>query len=232
MLLLKYIQDRESSLGKESVINIESKFTRDLLLTKYLQQLNIPIRIFPQGETFNTFYDLEKEFKEMEILIGYVPYVYQPEGTDNAWKLLSDPAFKADLQTLKYKKGVAFTSLGISANQAKNLIRTIEKYDPKIELRYEQLFIIGSGTELGSWSEDIAMNQMDEEGLIWEVEQNLKDGTVKFRTDDLWTYNWGIGHTKDNRLIFEGKNIQVKKGKYIVRVNLKTNKFEFTPIEK
>jgi hypothetical protein len=58
------------------------------------------------------------------------------------------------------------------------------------------------------------MTPVDAEHMKWEIDIELIDEFVKFKTSDNWTFNWGIGHNSNDKLIFNCPNIPVKSGHY------------------
>jgi hypothetical protein len=75
------------------------------------------------------------------------------------------------------------------------------------------------------------MTPVDAEHMKWEIDIELIDEFVKFKTSDNWMFNWGIGHMSDDKLIFNCPNIPVKSGHYKVFVDLNDQTYNFVPVE-
>jgi hypothetical protein len=72
----------------------------------------------------------------------------------------------------------------------------------------------------------------NEDSLIWETDVILKEGSVKFKSDNNWTNHWGGSHFPKGRADFWGDDIVVEPGKYHVILNLTENTYEFIKLDK
>ena len=216
--LFKYLKDISFTFGLDSD---NYKFLNtNPLLTEYLVSLNIPIIDYMPGDRFNDFYT--------DTI--YLFITYSPEQLSKARNLLSNEKFISNLSTIKQRKYGGIIACDLSEKSSSRLLELIEQYDPDIKLFYNELRIVGDATLLKSWADDIQMIPVDTEHMKWEIDVELIDGFVKFRTGDNWTFNWGIGHNRDDKLIFNGPNIPVKAGHYKVFVDLNKRTYKFIPL--
>lgn len=216
--LFKYLKDMSFTFGLDSdgIRNLST----DALLTGYLVDLNIPIVEYSAGDRFNDFYTDTV----------YTFFTYSQEQLSRASKLISQENFISNLLTVKQRKYWGIIACELSEKSSNRLLSLIEQYDPEIKLFYNELRIVGDATPLKSWAEDIQMTPVDAEHMLWEIDIKLLDGFVKFRTDNNWSFNWGIGHNSEDKLIFNGPNIPVKAGHYKVIVDLNEQTYRFIPL--
>ncbi|TAG97771.1 MAG: hypothetical protein EAZ17_09520 [Sphingobacteriales bacterium] len=79
--------------------------------------------------------------------------------------------------------------------------------------------LTGSATNNGWDGPDIAMQPGSVKG-VWVIRNiSLKDGEVKFRMNNSWDFNYGVGDK--NRLILDGVNIKVTAGIYNIECDLR-----------
>lgn len=116
----------------------------------------------------------------------------------------------------------------------------MEKKDGKWKISSHQivstdltLYSIGLiGTSLpGGWDVSVDMKKSDESSDVWEGVFDLKEGEVKFRANNEWYINWGGDEFPSGDMVTDGPNIKVPKGKYLVSINLESNKYSFTKVE-
>jgi len=217
--LFKYLKDMSFTFGLES--DDYRYLSTEALLTKYLVDLKIPIVEYTPGDRFTDFYT--------DTI--YTFFTYSPGQLSRARNLISQESFKSSLLTVKQRKHWGLIACELSEKSSNRLLGLIEQYDPKIKLFYNELRIVGDATPLKSWAEDIQMMPVDAEHMKWEIDIELTNGFIKFRTDNNWSFNWGIGHNSDDRLIFNGPNIPVRQGYYKVFVDLKEQTYKFIPLE-
>ncbi len=80
--------------------------------------------------------------------------------------------------------------------------------------KIESIGVIGDGAPNG-WDSDVDMTYNKAENC-WEIKGiTLKDGAIKFRANNDWTYNWG---GKLNNLTQGGDNINVTAGTYDIKL--------------
>jgi len=213
--LFKYLKDMSFTFGLDS--DGIRYLSTNVLLTEYLVDLYIPIVEYSAGDRFTDFYTDTV----------YTFFTYSPAQLSRVRKLISQENFISNLLTAKQRKYWSIIACELSEKSSNRLLSLIEQYDPVIKLFYNELRIVGDATALKSWAEDIQMTPVDAEHMNWEIDIKLTDGFVKFRTDNNWSFNWGIGHNSDEKLIFNGPNIPVKAGHYKVFVDLNEQTYKF-----
>lgn len=218
--LFKYLQDLAYAFSMKSDSRY-SFLTTDPLFEKYLVKLNIPLVTYAPGDRFTDFYSDTR----------YIFFNYKMNQISKVKNLLGDENFISDLFTTKQRKHGGILACDLSEKSSNLLLSLIEQYDPDIKLFFDELRIVGDATPLKSWADDIQMTPVDAEHMKWEIEIKLIDGFVKFKTDNNWSFNWGIGHNSDDKLIFNGPNIPVKAGHYKVFVDLNEQTYKFVPIK-
>lgn len=216
--LFKYLKDVSFTFGLDS--DSYRYLSTDALLTGYLVNLNIPIVEYTPGDRFSDFYT--------DTI--YTFFTYSPAQLLRVRKLISQENFISSVLTVKQRKYWGLIACELSEKSSNRLLSLIEQYDSDIKLFYNELRIVGDATPLKSWAEDFQMTPVDAENMKWEIEIKLSDGFVKFRTDNNWSFNWGIGHNSDDKLIFNGPNIPVHSGHYKVFVDLNEQTYKFIPI--
>ena len=216
--LFKYLKDMGFTFGFDSG-NYRFLDTNPLL-TENLVNRNIPIVEYSAGDRFNDFYTDTV----------YIISTYLPGQLLKVRNLLSDEKFISNLLTVKQRKYGGIIACNLSEISSNRLLRLIEQYDPDIKLFYNELRIVGDATPLKSWAKDIKMTPVDTDHMQWKVDIELIDGFIKFRTSDNWTFNWGIGHNREDKLIFNGPNIPVKTGHYKIFVDLSEGTYKLNPL--
>jgi len=84
----------------------------------------------------------------------------------------------------------------------------------------DDLGIVGSALP-GGWDQFVALNQTNELENTWDIVLDLEDGEVNFqRENESWRFNWGLDKFQQGKLEPLGTNIPVKKGRYLIQVNL------------
>ena len=97
---------------------------------------------------------------------------------------------------------------------------------------FEQMFITGSDSLFNGWVKAIPMKKTSIDDSNWEIELKLKDGEIKFRTDDTWKFNWGVGFRNNKNLVFEGTNIPVSAGHYRITIDIQEGTYKFVQLDK
>lgn len=90
----------------------------------------------------------------------------------------------------------------------------------------ESVGIIGSATP-GGWDADTNMRDMGDG--TYQLVVGLTDGEAKFRTNDDWADNWGGSAFPSGTGDFNGSNIPVTAGIYLVTFNPSTTEYSFAP---
>lgn len=85
--------------------------------------------------------------------------------------------------------------------------------------------IIGDSTPNGWDSPDTDMYEVDTD--VYQIYVTLNDGNLKFRRDNGWDVNYGGA---DGVAEFNGGNISVEGGNYLITLNLNNNSYSLDPI--
>lgn len=198
---------------------IQERFGFEMGMTRHLQRNGIPFRGFTTGHTYASFID-ESE-----------AYGYTSDQLERASALLSDEVFIADLMSLREYKAYL---LGVNSdipNRAAPLLAAMQAYDSDYDFSIQHMEIVGSGLREGGWDTGTPMARVSaEDDRVWEVELELVDGEVKFRTDPSWTLDWGRGGPGSGTLGFKGPNIPVEAGRYRIRIDIRKGTVLFDPI--
>lgn len=92
---------------------------------------------------------------------------------------------------------------------------------------YGSIGLIGTGTSIGNFDEDVDMTAIDTIPWVWTLETTLVAGDVKFRADDDWTNNWGAIDWPSGVGTPGGDNIPSVPGDYLVTFNSATGEYSF-----
>ena len=188
-------------------------------MARYLQQYNVPFHFYYGGTGYEEF------------IRGHKAMGYTPQQLESVQALVQDPSFRADLMTLRDSKKQLLEYIGAMGFSAQAFLSYVEDYDPQTDFELTRMEIIGTGLPDGNWASGKAMHRVDpEDEMVWEIEQELAEGLVKFRADDEWVLDWGKGENDPNTLVFKGGNFLVSPGHYRIRINLRDNTAMFTPL--
>lgn len=198
----------------------QERFGFEMGMTRHLQRNGIPVRGFTTGHTYASFIDESQA------------YGYTSDQLERASALLNDEVFIADLMSLRnYKEYLLLVNRDIP-DRAEPLLAAVQEYDPAYDFSIQHMEIVGSGLREGGWDTGTPMARVSaEDDRVWEAELELVDGEVKFRTDPLWTLDWGRGGGGSGTLGFMGPNIPVEAGHYRVRMDIREGTVRFTPID-
>ncbi len=83
------------------------------------------------------------------------------------------------------------------------------------------------GSAIGSWDNDLNMNQSPTDPTVWTLTITASDGEAKFRLNDGWDTNWGAADFPTGVGVQEGENIPVPAGTYDVTFNSSTGEYSF-----
>ena len=93
---------------------------------------------------------------------------------------------------------------------------TLEKYVPTAT--YSTVGIIGDATADG-WNGSTAMTKSTFDSNLWYIETTLTNGELKFRANNDWGVNWGSATGYFGTANFDGNNIPVEEGDYVIYFN-------------
>ncbi|AVR45392.1 hypothetical protein C7S20_08975 [Christiangramia fulva] len=186
----------------------------------HLREYNVPIQIYYAGTGYEEFI---KKGSENE---------YTPQQLSQVRTLVKAPSFIADLMTIKSIKENILNYTSTVGFSAESFLNYVEQYDPKTDYSLPKMEIIGTGLPNGQWASGLEMKRVNPENEnIWEIDQELVDGVIKFRADDEWLLDWGKGESDPKSLVFKGGDIPVKKGNYHIQIDIEKNTMEFTPLK-
>jgi len=143
--------------------------------------------------------------------------------------LLEDPKFDF---VLTYKGQYTKEVLGVSLelyNQQRIILNEIfneldEKYVSKRDQIFSQMQIVGDAVD--GWDIGRPMVKSKINSNIWEIELVLNSGELKFRNTDTWDEgNWGGSDSFHGNLEYDGQNIKMAKGRYLITLNFDKNDY-------
>ena len=205
----------------DSNIYFESAIDLNLsqVMMKYLQQNNIPVRSLTNGQGYSHFItNFSKDF-------------YTEKNIEQVLKLIQKDSFLADLKSLRAMKINVLNNIDVITVSGKSVLTHLRNQNPKLQFGIRQMEIIGSGTILKGWTIGIEMQKDLENAGVWQIDTELFDGELKFRTDGNWSNDWGLNESNPNKLMFKGANIIVKEGHYLVKININENTYEFIKLD-
>jgi hypothetical protein len=204
-------------LGYCNILTIRRNLVQPSGINTFLKLNHIPVPRTLAGTpvTINNLkrkYFTEKEIKKVE-------------------QLLQEEPLKAELRTLLVNKLLTLDQIRDVHHIGNQILNIIKEQYPVIKPNYPNIGIIGSA--LDGWIvPDRVMILTNEDSLIWETDVILKEGSVKFKSDNNWTNHWGGSHFPKGRADFWGDDIVVEPGKYHVILNLTENTYEFIKLDK
>ncbi|MCO5726026.1 hypothetical protein [Robiginitalea marina] len=189
-------------------------------MANYLMAYDIPFKIYSAGMGY-------EEFIRSQKTLGYTP-----GQLERARALAQDPSFIADLMTLKAFKEHIISFVEDTGYSADAFLEYVQQYDPETNFELARMELIGTGMPQGQWATGQPMHRVDPGNEnVWEIDQELVQGWVKFRADEEWILDWGKGENDPNMLVFKGGDIPTSNGIYRIRIDLQTQTFTFTPLE-
>jgi hypothetical protein len=95
-------------------------------------------------------------------------------------------------------------------------------------LVYETIGLIGTGSPLANWDEDVDMEKDPADEHHWTLASaTLVDGECKFRADNDWAVNWGAEDWPTGVGTQDGPNIPVVAGTYGITLYSNTGEYAF-----
>ena len=153
--------------------------------------------------------------------------IYSQQDLMKIREMVTSDQVRAILATLRAEKAfLVDVSYNTFLNDGLSMLKVIKTHNPKVRLKYSNVGILGTALPSG-WDQSVPLELVDEEKSIWELKTYLNDGVVKFRTRDSWVTNWGGKDFPKGKTIYFGDNINVRKGWYLIRINLSENEYEF-----
>ncbi|MEC7813648.1 MAG: hypothetical protein VYE38_02425, partial [Bacteroidota bacterium] len=115
-------------------------------------------------------------------------------------------------------------------DNAKEVLNSLYKFNPKIKLQFEDIQIIGTALE-SNFNEGVAMNNMSNRNSLWKIKLQLENGEIKFRNGNDWSQNWGGDDFPNGKAIWFGNNIYVEKGCHEITLDLLKKSYKFEKLK-
>ncbi len=112
-----------------------------------------------------------------------------------------------------------------------SLIKSIKSYNPKTQLKINNIELIGSA--MRSYSNSLKpMILIDESKSIWEIICNLEKGNILFTSESTpFSNGWGGKDFPNGKALMFGEKIKVSEGKYKIILNLEESHYQFIKLD-
>lgn len=155
---------------------------------------------------------------------------YSEEQIIRAEKLIKSEKFRTALRSIRTSTIWEKNTINVLLSEALSLTRAIKKYIPDVKIIYEDVGIIGTSIDgyddEGAISTPMKQNELNQN--LWEIDLNLKIGTVKFRCRDSWIQNWGGHEFPEGEAVYFGGDIPVSEaGTYHITLDVEKNRYHF-----
>ncbi len=155
---------------------------------------------------------------------------YSEEQLLIASELIHSEDIRNTLKSIKILTLYDLSTINNFEKEARSIMANIEAYYPDVRILFENVGVIG--TSIDGWDVTISTPMKETEFAVFETELFLKEGDVKFRSNDSWIQNWGGDSFPEGEAIHDGNNIHVdQSGKYFIRIDLNSNKYYFTKLD-
>lgn len=149
--------------------------------------------------------------------------------------LLGSERMRFALEELEARKA---KMIGMKYNESEvvlSALRRIQGEYPDLRLQFDDLGIVGSAVSPGlsdfeAWFRTLPFARVPDLEQRWQIDVELSDGPLKFRTRESWEENWGGTDFPEGRLRWHGDSIIVPAGRYRVTVDLKEDWYRFEPL--
>lgn len=145
-------------------------------------------------------------------------------------RLVDDPSLRRTLKSSRNEKLRNIDIMQFNMGLIKAKKDAVKDYYPEVVLLYRSMGVIGDGTQLNSWDQDVELLPTDNTKAVWEGDVNLRNGFFKFREGADWTVNWGGKGFPEGNMVWYGDNIEVREGRYHVVFNLNDRSYRFTKV--
>ena len=144
--------------------------------------------------------------------------------TDGEAKFRADNDWAANWGSGDFPAGVGTqdgANIPVVAGEYKITFNSITgEYNFEEIIVFTTVGLIGTGSPLGNWDEDVNLNQDADDEHLWTLPNiTLSDGEVKFRAEDDWAVNWGAVDFPSGVGVQDGPNILTVAGDYSVSIN-------------
>jgi len=180
-----------------------------------LQRVNVPVCDYDMGQRLA---DYILECSNEPFSTKYKTYLLE---------LITTSEFQSKFYTHRKK---CMDIISMETPPESPILESLENTFEFLTRQFNTMEIVGSGTLAGDWIKGYKMTPVNNESTIWECKITLQDGHIKFRTDETWNFNWGIGEFKTDQLVLNGGNMPVNEGEYQVIIDIEKNTYSFNPI--
>jgi hypothetical protein len=217
------------------------------LIAPVLQSAGIPnpAHLFGRSEA-NDFAIIDLEF-------------FSSDEIDRARTLIRNGSLSIPLRSLRARKNEYVEVAARRRDVARSMARSIETADPTVRLLFSDISIVGPALDAdaaawwsnadayefqsGTSAEDAVhayygwsaheknMSRVDKSEYLWQLEIELYDGLVKFRSRGNWDENWGGSTFPSGRAVWHGDNIPVTAGRYRVVLDLENRQYDFIRLD-
>jgi hypothetical protein len=188
------------------------------VLKNHLRKRHIPLRHIGQGTSYRAFID------------GAGDGFYSEENLRQARELIRSEAFLADLRTLGEWRKELVVHIDVIQTSNRQFLDYLRSHFSELPEFVEYIELVGSATPSRGWAVGYPMRAHSDRHVVWDIEIELTDGLIKFRSDSNWTLDWGRGELNPDKLVLKGADIPVKAGKYRITIDLEQNTYQIEPV--
>jgi hypothetical protein len=162
---------------------------------------------------------------------------WDPAPTDTeiaaARGLLASERMRSILEELRARKAKMTGTKFNEGEIALSALRRIQGEYPGLRLQFDNLGIVGAAVTPGedteaAWMRTIPFERLPDHEQRWQLDIDLHEGLLKFRTRESWEENWGGTDFPEGRVRWYGDAIEVPvAGRYRVTVDLKEDWYRF-----
>lgn len=154
--------------------------------------------------------------------------------TDGEAKFRADNDWAVNWSAGDFPSGIGLQdgpNIPITAGEYKITFNsTTGAYNFELLQIYGTVGLVGTATPLNSWDTDVDMTKDAVDESFWFINSiDLTTGEAKFRAEDAWTVNWGLGQWPSGIGTQDGPNIPVTGGTYRVTLNSASGDYAFAP---
>ena len=161
---------------------------------------------------------------------SYDTSLYNSKHIEILENLKNEEDFIENLKILKSDKYLNLNMLENTTDNAKEVLNSLYKFNPKIKLQFEDIQIIGTALK-DNFNEGVAMKNMNNRNSLWKIKLQLENGEIKFRNGNDWSQNWGGDDFPNGKAIWFGNNIYVEKGYYEITLDLLKKSYKFEKLK-
>jgi hypothetical protein len=184
---------------------------------------------------------------------------FSADEIDRVRTLIRNGSLSTPLRSLRARKSEYLEIAARRRDVARSMARSIKTAYATVRLHFDDISIVGPAldADAAAWwinedayqdppensAEDIvhayygwsaheaSMTRVDESDYLWELDIQLYDGLVKFRSRGSWDENWGGNTFPTGRAVRHGDNISVTEGRYRIVLDLERQQYEFIRLD-